>query len=142
MVAIDTNLLVYAFEWSSPEHQRARDAVYGVAEAGRGFGVALAVAAEFWNVVTRPLGTRPRASAAEACLFLEKLEELGAQIWSPLPGFGPRLIRSARAEGIAGRRIFDWQIALTAIEHGATELWTHDHSFRAPAGLRVIDPLG
>lgn len=56
-------------------------------------------------------------------------------------GFGSRLFAEAMASGIRGRRIFDWQIALTALANGATEIWTHDRGFRAPPALRVIDPL-
>ncbi len=42
---------------------------------------------------------------------------------------------------IAGPRVFDLQIALTAFEGGATELWTHDSRFVKIPGLRLHDPL-
>jgi predicted nucleic acid-binding protein len=42
---------------------------------------------------------------------------------------------------VSGPRIFDLQIALTACEGGATELWTHDAAFIAVPGLRVSDAL-
>jgi predicted nucleic acid-binding protein len=43
--------------------------------------------------------------------------------------------------GIRGARIFDLQIALTAVEHGAREIWTHDQDVLSLPGLRVRDPL-
>ncbi|HVE65688.1 MAG TPA: hypothetical protein VNC59_03830 [Thermoanaerobaculia bacterium] len=43
--------------------------------------------------------------------------------------------------GIRGPRIYDLQIALTAFDNGATEMWTHDRAFVPFPGLRVFDPL-
>jgi predicted nucleic acid-binding protein len=51
------------------------------------------------------------------------------------------LLQTAAELGVSGPRIFDLQIALTAFEGGATELWTHDGSFITVPGLRVFDPL-
>jgi len=42
---------------------------------------------------------------------------------------------------IAGGRVFDLQIALTALENGATELWSHDRGFACLPGLLLRDPL-
>ena len=39
------------------------------------------------------------------------------------------------------QRLFDLQIALTAVENGAREIWTHDRNFLSLPGLRVRDPL-
>ena len=42
---------------------------------------------------------------------------------------------------IAGTRVYDLQIALIALENGATELWSHDRAFAGLPGLLVRDPL-
>jgi predicted nucleic acid-binding protein len=42
---------------------------------------------------------------------------------------------------VSGSHIFDLQIALIALEHGATEIWTHDRNFVSAPGLPVHDPL-
>ena len=73
--------------------------------------------------------------------FVEALRAAGMQIWPLDAAAGPRLLAMAAALGVAGARIFDLQIGLCAFEAGATEMWTHDHAFRAPPGLRVRDPL-
>jgi predicted nucleic acid-binding protein len=62
-------------------------------------------------------------------------------IWLPGPGFGDRLLQVASDLDVSGPRVFDLQIALTAFEGGATELWTHDAAFATVPGLRVADPL-
>jgi len=43
---------------------------------------------------------------------------------------------------LCGPRIFDLQVGLTALEAGASEIWTHDTGFVGLPGLRIRDPLG
>jgi predicted nucleic acid-binding protein len=43
--------------------------------------------------------------------------------------------------GVAGPRVFDLQIALTAFERGATSVWTADARFIKLPGLQLHDPL-
>jgi predicted nucleic acid-binding protein len=52
-----------------------------------------------------------------------------------------RLARAASDLEVRGSRVFDLQIALTALQNGATELWTHDRDFVSVPGLTVHDPL-
>ena len=141
MIAVDTNLLIYAHRRSVPEHRGARRAIERAATSDSGWGIALAALAEFWSVVTHPAANRPstgaEASAYLAALFLDG----GAELWVPGVGFGDRLLRQAAALDVHGPRVFDLQIALTAIEHGARELWTHDGDFVAVPGLKLHDPL-
>ncbi|MET0851233.1 MAG: TA system VapC family ribonuclease toxin [Candidatus Rokuibacteriota bacterium] len=141
MIAIDTNLLVYAHRRQLPEHGPARRAIERAAGSGAGWGIALASVAEFWSVVTHPAA--PRAStAAEAAGYLAALiGDGGGELWVPRPGFGDRLLQQSQHLSVRGPRIFDLQIALTAAEHGASEVWTHDRGFVTVPGLRVRHPL-
>jgi predicted nucleic acid-binding protein len=59
----------------------------------------------------------------------------------PGPGFAQRLMQAAAALKVAGPRIFDLQIALTAFESGAHELWTIDSHFQSIPGLQVRNPI-
>ncbi len=115
--------------------------IESLAAGDNDWGFALASAVEYWSIVTRPLRGPAAATPSEADGYLSELYTAGAHLWLPLPGFGRWLFERAAGEEISGRRIFDWQIGLTALQNGATELWTHDRSFRAPEGLRVVDPL-
>jgi uncharacterized protein len=141
MIAIDTNLLVYAHRARTPQHGRARSAIEAAASQPQGWGLAVAVLPEFWSIVTHPASEGRPSTPAEAADFVRALTDAGAAIWMPGPGFGERLLQTAAALGVSGPRIFDLQIALTAFEGGATELWTHDGGFVAVPGLRVSDPL-
>lgn len=142
MIAIDTNLLVYAHRRRIPEHERARRAIERAAADPRGWGIVVPCVAEFWSVVTHPSSVGGPSPGDRAAAFLHTLfAEAGARAWLPRVGFWERLTRLALDLGIQGPRIFDVQIALTAFENGATELWTHDRGFVTCPGLAVRDPL-
>jgi len=141
VIAVDTNLLVYAHRSSLPEHRRARRALERASSDPRGWGVALASVAEFWSLVTHRAAPRPSA-AGEPTAYLAALgSDAAMQVWAPRAGFETRLLQLASDLEVAGARVFDLQIALTAFEHGASELWTHDRGFTRMPGLRLVDPL-
>lgn len=141
MIALDTNLLVYAHRSGLPEHRGARRAIERASRDASGWGLTLASVAEFWSVVTHPESRGGASSAVEARGFLGALSAAGARTWSPGVGFADRLLALAGRLGVQGPRVFDLQIGLTAFENGAAELWTHDSSFVALPGLRIHDPL-
>jgi hypothetical protein len=141
MIALDTNLLVYGHRSRTAEHGRAVAAVERAAASGRGWGIAAAALPEFWSVVTHPASEGRPSTPAQAAAFVRALVSAGAAIWLPGPGFGERLLHAAHDLGVSGPRVFDLQIALTAFECGATELWTHDAGFVTVPGLRVYDPI-
>ena len=140
MIALDTNILVYAYDTTRPEHTAAKDAIRRASMSHDGFGTALMCLAEFWSVATHPrLSKQPSAQAAYA--FYQTLRAAGLRIWYPKNGFSNRILQTAVAQNLLGSSIFDLQIALLALEHHATEMWTHDKNFIALFGLRVVDPL-
>ena len=142
MIAIDTNLLIYAHRAGLPEHRAARRAIQTAAADPRGWGIALPCIAEFWSIVTHPASTGGPSTAQQAQAFLRALMvEAGAKVWLAHDGFWERLARLAAELRVQGSRIFDLQIALAAFENGASEIWTHDRSFVVFPGLLVHDPL-
>lgn len=142
MIALDSNLLIYAHRSDTPEHDSARRAIERAANSGRGWGSPLPCLAELWAVVTHPHAVGGPSSGSRASGFIAALVAAGCRIWSPGEGFWPRLAELATERGISGPRIFDLQIGLIAADHGAHEIWTHDRHFAAPPGLKRVDPLG
>ena len=104
-------------------------------------GVAAPVVAEFWGVVAHPSASGRPSTPKEAQRFLSALDDAGAHVWSPGPGFGLRLAQLAADLHVSGNRVFDLQIALCAFEGGARELWSDDARFVTIAGLRLVRPL-
>lgn len=142
MIAVDTNLLIYAHRSKTAEHHRARSALEAAAADPRGWGTALASVGEFFSIVTHPAASGRPSKPKEARAFLETLSaSAGMQIWTPGAGFATRLLQLAIDLEIVGVRVFDLQIALTAVDHGATELWTNDRDFVRIPGLRLRRPL-
>lgn len=141
MIALDTNLLVYAHWSTAPRHRTGQDAVNRASTSAEGWGFSLPVVGEFWSVATRPTASGRPSTGEEARRFIGALQAAGAQIWTPGAGFAVRLARLADDLSAVGPRIFDLQIALTAFEAGATELWTADRSFVSVPGLPVVYPF-
>jgi hypothetical protein len=142
MIAIDTNLLVYAHRRQTAEHRAAQKAIERASADRRGWGIPLPCIAEFWCVVTHPAASGGPSAAKDARRFLDVLvAQGGANVWVPGAGFWERVTRLASDLQVVGPRIFDLQIALVAVENGATELWSHDRGFASLSRLLVRDPI-
>ena len=142
MIAIDTNLLIYAHRAGVPEHRAARRALESAANDPRGWGISVPSVSEFWSIVTHPGAQGGPAKPGRAMAFLTSLiETAGLRIWMPRTGFAVRLLQLASDLQVTGVRIFDLQIGLTAFDNGAAEIWSHDAAFVRIPGLAVIDPL-
>ena len=141
MIAVDTNVLVYAHRAATPQHRAARAAIERARQSPDGWGVPAPVVAEFWSVVTHPTASGRPSTPEEALGFLTQLNAAGAQAWPPGQGFGTRLAQLAADLRVSGNRVFDLQIAMCAFEGGATELWSHDRAFITVPGLRLVDPF-
>ena len=141
MIAIDTNLLIYAHRSGTSEHRSARSAIEAACGSAGGFAITLPSIAEFFSVVTHPAVSGRQSSPEDAAAFLAALEEAGAVVLGPGPAFSTRLVQTAADLAVKGPRIFDLQIGLCALDGGATELWTHDAHFVKIPGLVIRDPL-
>ncbi|RME21972.1 MAG: PIN domain-containing protein [Deltaproteobacteria bacterium] len=142
MIAVDTNLLVYAHRAQTAEHTAAKRAIELAAGNPGGWGIPLQCISEFWAVVTHPRAAGRPSEPEEAAGFIRALVETGgAAILEPGSGFAGRLLAAAKSACVSGARIFDLQISLTALEAGASELWTHDRHFVSVPGLKIHDPL-
>ena len=142
MIAVDTNLLVYAHRAGCHEHARARQAIEEVAGRGEEWGIAASCVFEFWSVVTHPASAGGASRPSQARDFVQGLlETAGAVILPPPAALVPRCLQLAEQMGLCGPRIFDLQISLTALEAGVSEIWTHDAGFVGLPGLTIRDPL-
>jgi len=142
VIAVDTNLLVYAHRARVPEHRAALRTLERVRRDPRGWGVAMRSVVEFWSVVTHSAASGRASTPAEARAFFETLAgEAGGRIWGPGETFRERLLALAARLDVRGPRIFDLEIALTALDNGASEIWTLDGRFVKVPGLKVLRPF-
>lgn len=141
MIAIDTNLLVYAHRAGLAEHRAARQAIEDAANRSAGWGIPLPCIAELWSVVTHPAAAQRPSRPEEVRDYLAALSEAGAVLLLPGSSFGDRLLRLAQDLEVFGNGIFDLQVGLAALDGGAKEIWTHDRRFKGIPGLSAFDPL-
>lgn len=141
MIAIDTNLLIYAHRSGTREHRSARSAIEAACGSFGGCAITLPSIAEFFSVVTHPTASGRPSAPSDAAAFLAALDEGGVAVLVPGPAFSTRLVQTAADLAVTGPRVFDLQIGLCALEGGATELWTHDANFVKIPGLVIRDPL-
>ena len=139
MIAVDTNILVYAHRAEMAQHERAQGRLRALAEGDELFGVPVFVAAEFLRVVTHPRVFRPPSSMAVAQAALDAvLDSPAARLLLPGPRHRP-LLAAAIAEGAAtGNLVLDAAIVATCREHGASSILTNDLDFRRFPSLEVL----
>jgi uncharacterized protein len=142
MIAIDTNLLVYAHRAGLAEHAAAQAAIERAAASAGGWCIPLPCLLEFWSVATHPSCVGGPSTPSLARQFIDSLVTgAGALVLHPDGGFSARCLEAAERMSVRGPRVFDLQIGLLCRDAGAGELWTHDAGFVSLPGLRVVDPL-
>lgn len=140
MIAVDTNILVYAFNARAAEHERAAAAM-GWLVRQPAWALPWIVAAEFYAVVTNPrLWLEPRREACLAALDAWTATP-GARLISEPRGMWPQLREMLASARAAGRQVHDARIAAICLAHGVTELWTLDRDFSWYPDLRTRNPL-
>jgi uncharacterized protein len=141
VIAIDTQLLVYAHRQDSPWHRPARDRISELADTGARWAIPLHCLVEFYAVVTRAV-YRPPSTTAQALHQIECwLESPTLAVLSEDRQTWAFVHDLANAAAIAGPRIYDARIAAVCLQHGVSELWTHDRDLSRFPTLRVRNPL-
>ena len=130
MIAIDTNLLVYAYREDSEWHAVAKSCLVELANSGNAGAIAWSSLHEFLAIVTHPRiydPPTPRATAFEAIKVWRNSP--GLHLLHEGPGYLEKLERLCAHARIAGGRIHDARIAAICLNHGVAELWTADRDF-------------
>ncbi len=142
VIAVDTNILVYAHRADSPFHDRARAALESLAASAREWAIPWPCAHEFIAVVTHPRIYKTATPAKTAFAQLRALATLAnlvfiAEVDDHLAQLAP-LALAAKAHGGA---IHDARIAAICLSHGVAELWSADRDFSRFPALKARNPL-
>ena len=142
MIAVDTNVLVYAHREDASFHAAASARLQELAEGRAPWCIPWPCLHEFLAIVTHPRIFSPPTPAAHA------LDQAAAWIESPT------LVLLAESEShwdvlrglvetgrIAGPQLHDARIAALCMQHGVRELWSADRDFGRFPGLAVVNPL-
>ncbi len=142
MIALDTNVLVYAHRAESAFHAQAFDCVKSLAEGRQPWGIPVSCLHEFLSVVTNRKIFNPASSFDQALAQIDAwlaspqahILHSGARHWRILS----ELTRKARLQG---GQFHDARIAAICIENGVSVLWSADRDFGRFKALKTVNPL-
>lgn len=142
MIAIDTNILVYAHREDSPFHVQALGSLSALANGTARWAIPWPCVHEFISVVTHPKIYNPPTPLPIA------LDTIKIWIDSPMcvmlgegPNYFPVLSNLSLNGKIAGPMIHDARIAAICLHNGVSELWTSDRDFSRFGALDTRNPL-
>jgi uncharacterized protein len=139
VIAVDTNVLVYAHRTEAPHHERAAAALASL--AGSPWAIPWACVHEFVAVVTNVrifTTATPMSSAFEA---MSAARLAGAVFLAETSDHLVRLDGLLAKSGAAGPKVHDARIAAVCLSHAVSELWTADRDFGYFPDLRTRNPL-
>lgn len=141
MIAVDTNILVYAHREDSAWHEPAYSAIVYLAEGHTPWAIPWACIHEFLAIVTHPRIYKPPTPLTTALDQIEAwLESPSLVLLAESDGYWSELRAATEDGGVAGPAIHDARIAALCRLHGVRELWTADRDFGRFTGLAVRDP--
>jgi uncharacterized protein len=142
VIAIDTNILVYAHRNDAVHHQIALTALESAMSSRTTWAIPWPCVHEFISVVTN---RRVYNLSTPLNLAFAQIRE-----WSHFPNHSfigetaehlNVLENFAVAGQISGGMIHDARIAAICLQHGVSELWTADRDFSRFPKLKVRNPL-
>jgi uncharacterized protein len=142
MIAVDTNLMVYAHRVDSEWHEPAFETLRDLAEGTLPWGIPWPCVHEFFAIVTHPRIYTPPSRPEEAvqqvdawldCPTAVTLGE-GVNHWA-------RLNELVMAGRVRGPLIHDARIAAICMNHGVSDFLTADRDFSRFPGLKTRNPL-
>jgi hypothetical protein len=143
VLAVDTNILVYAHRVEPSEHAAAAAVVRELAEGPSSWAIPWPCVYEFFSVVTNPRIWREAASSPQ-----QAWSQLEAWLASPsllLLGetatFAETLGRLLTLPRVRGPIVHDARVAALCIAHGVEALLTRDRDFSLFSGLCTRNPL-
>lgn len=142
MIAVDTNILVYAHRADSPFHRRADETLASLAEGVATWAIPWPCLYEFYAIVTHPRIYQPPTPPGDALIqigcWLESptlaLLHEGEDFWETL--------RSIAADAaLQGGAIHDARVAALCLRHGVDTLLSADRDFSRFPALHTRNPL-
>jgi uncharacterized protein len=142
VIAVDSNLLIYAHRRDSEPHAAARAQIERLARGRALWAIPFPCIHEFIRNVT---DHRIYADPTPLERALEQVATWNRAPSARLLGEGSRhldvLGGVAREGRVRGAAIHDARIAAICLEHGVSELWTADRDFLRFPSLKTRNPL-
>jgi hypothetical protein len=142
MIAVDSNLLVYAHREDSPWYDAAYARIVELAEGQGPWAIPWPCIHEFLAIVTHPRIYTPPTPLEKALDQVEAwLESPSLILLSESEDYWQQLRSILQSGRVSGPQVHDARIAALCQQHGVSELWTIDRDFGRFPGLNVKNPL-
>ena len=142
MIAVDTNILVYAHREDSPFHEAASRRVAELAEGLANWAIPWPCLHEFLAIVTHPRIYAPPTPLRRALDQVEAwLESPTLVLLTESLAHWPTLREFLAKARVAGPQVHDARVAALCRQHGVRELWSADRDFSRFVGIAVANPL-
>ena len=142
MIAVDTNILIYAHRFDSPFNQVAFERLTELANETAAWGIPWPCLHEFLSIVTHPRIFVPPTSLEGALGQIDIwLESPSLALLTESPTHWSTLRAVLVESAITGPRVHDARIMALCRQHGVREFWSADRDFSRFAGVRVVNPL-
>ena len=142
LIAVDTNILVYAHREDSDWHELASEAVKNLAEGSSLWAIPWPCLHEFLAIVTHPRIYRPPTPVDQAT------KQIGSWLESPTlilltedKAYWQTFELLVNEAKITGAQVHDARIAALCLRGGVRELWSADRDFSRFSQLSVRNPL-
>ena len=143
MLAVDTNVLVYAHRREAPEHGIASELLQTLASGAEPWAIPWPCTYEFFSVVTNPRIWKDAASTSK-----QAWAQLDAWFASPSlrllaepAGFAEVLGELAQRARVRGPLIHDARVAALCLAHGVEKLVSRDRDFALFPELKIENPF-
>jgi uncharacterized protein len=142
VIAVDTNLLIYAHREDAAWHEDAKRLVSALAESADPWAIPWPCMHEFFSIVTHPRVFNPPSRPVEAIDQIEAWRDSpGLVLLAETDAYWSHLRALLEQGRIAGPRVHDARIAALCRLHGVRELWSADRDFSRFPDLRARNPL-
>lgn len=143
MFVVDTNILIYAVDADSPNHEKCRDLLLSWRSQMTPWYLTWGIVYEFLRVSTHPKVFRCPFTMAKSWSFLnalfassslriiaetERHQHVAADVLCEVPG-------------LTGNLVFDAHTAILMRENGIRTIYTRDADFNRFPFIKVIDPV-
>jgi uncharacterized protein len=142
MIAVDTNILVYAHRADSEWHAAASAKLMMLADGTGAWAIPWPCVHEFFAVATHPRIYKPPTPVQKAIDQMDAWQESPSLVLlAETETHWTTLRESLLTARVAGPMVHDARVAALCRQHGVRELWSADRDFSRFAGINVINPL-
>jgi len=142
MIAVDSNLLVYAHREDSSWHSIAYARIAELAEGRAPWAIPWSCIHEFLAIVTHPRIYSPPTPLQNAIDQIEAwLESPTLVVLSESADYWLLLKATLLSGRVSGPQVHDARIVTICQQHGVSELWSADRDFGRFSGLTIRNPL-